>query len=67
MFLDNKLAVFDMDGTIVDTIGFWRNSPKRYLNSIGKEVLKDDEDYFKYYVLRDSVIKMVEKYINEKN
>lgn len=62
MFLDNKLAVFDMDGTIVDTIGFWRNSPKRYLNSVGKEVFKEDEDYFKYYVLRDSVIKMVEKY-----
>ena len=62
MFLENKIAVFDMDGTIVDTVGFWRNSPERYLNSINKEVRAEDKYFFKYYVLRDSIPRMIENY-----
>ena len=62
MFLDNKIAVFDMDGTIVDTVGFWRKSPERYLNSINKSVSKEDKDFFKYYVLRDSIPRMIDHY-----
>ena len=62
MFFDNKIAVFDMDGTIVDTVGFWRKSPERYLNSINKSVSKEDKDFFKYYVLRDSIPRMIEHY-----
>lgn len=62
MNFESKICVFDMDGTIVDTVGFWRSCPERYLKKIGKTIKAGDSEYFKYNVLRDSVSKMVNEY-----
>lgn len=62
MNFESKICVFDMDGTIVDTVGFWRSCPERYLKKLGKTIKTEDRDYFKYNVLRDSITKMVNEY-----
>ena len=38
MNFESKICVFDMDGTIVDTVGFWRRCPERYLTKLGKTI-----------------------------
>lgn len=62
MNFESKICVFDMDGTIVDTVGFWRSCPERYLKKLGKTIKTEDRDYFKYNVLKDSISKMVNEY-----
>ena len=46
MNFESKICVFDMDGTIVDTVGFWRSCPERYLSKLGKTIKAGDREYF---------------------
>ena len=32
-----KAAIFDVDGTILDSVGIWEEAGERYLRAIGKE------------------------------
>ena len=33
--MDKRFAIFDMDGTLIDSMGFWRNLATEYLSSKG--------------------------------
>ena len=33
--MDKKFAIFDMDGTLIDSMGFWKNLATEYLTSKG--------------------------------
>ena len=33
--MDKRFAIFDMDGTLIDSMGFWRNLAFEYLSSKG--------------------------------
>ena len=33
--MDKKACIFDMDGTLVDSMGYWRNLGREYLRSKG--------------------------------
>lgn len=37
--MDKKFAIFDMDGTLVDSMGFWKNLASEYLRSKGVETI----------------------------
>lgn len=40
--MDKKFAIFDMDGTLVDSMGFWKNLAPEYLHSKGVQQIPDD-------------------------
>lgn len=40
--MDKKFAIFDMDGTLIDSMGIWRNLGREYLRSKG--ITEDIED-----------------------
>lgn len=42
--MNKKNIIFDMDGTILDSMGFWTNLGREYLKSIGIEPPKDLEN-----------------------
>ena len=78
---NKKLLIFDMDGTLLDSMGFWQNLGRRYLESKGKApennlekiiesmTLKESASYFKTkYSLEEDVetiIKQVLDFIEE--
>ena len=33
--MDKKYAIFDMDGTLIDSMGFWKNLAAEYLTAKG--------------------------------
>ena len=33
--MDKKFAIFDMDGTLIDSMGFWKNIAAEYLTAKG--------------------------------
>ena len=33
--MDKKFAIFDMDGTLIDSMGFWKNLATEYLTYKG--------------------------------
>ena len=39
--MDKKYAIFDMDGTLVDSMAYWRNLAKEYLNQKGISNIPD--------------------------
>ena len=39
--MDKKYAIFDMDGTLVDSMVYWRNLAKEYLNQKGISNIPD--------------------------
>ena len=79
---NKKLLIFDMDGTLLDSMGFWQNLGRRYLESKGKApennlekiiesmTLKESASYFKTkYSLEEDVetiIKQVLDFIEDK-
>ena len=40
--MDKRYAIFDMDGTLVDSMGFWKNLATEYLQSKGVETIPAD-------------------------
>ena len=79
---NKKLLIFDMDGTLLDSMGFWQNLGRRYLESKGKTpennlekiiesmTLKESASYFKtkYNLEEDveTIIKQVLDFIEDK-
>ena len=40
--MDKKFAIFDMDGTLIDSMSFWKNLASEYLNRKGIEKIPGD-------------------------
>lgn len=40
--MDKPFAIFDMDGTLIDSMGFWKNLAGEYLHSQGLEQVPED-------------------------
>ena len=40
--MDKRFAIFDMDGTLIDSMGFWKNLATEYLNSKGVAEIPED-------------------------
>lgn len=40
--MDKKYTIFDMDGTLVDSMGFWKNLASEYLRSKGVSEIPED-------------------------
>jgi len=40
--MDKKFAIFDMDGTLIDSMVFWKNLAAEYLNSKGVKRIPED-------------------------
>ena len=40
--MDKKYAIFDMDGTLIDSMIFWKNLASEYLSSRGVEQIPED-------------------------
>ena len=40
--MDKRFAIFDMDGTLIDSMPFWKNLASEYLNSKGIEKIPAD-------------------------
>ena len=59
---DSSVCVFDMDGTIVDTLAFWRKAPITYLERKG--ITPDDEDrtFIFTHMMSESLPYLTEKY-----
>ena len=47
--MDKKFAIFDMDGTLVDSMSFWKTLGVEYLKSRG--VSRVPEDVYKRQIL----------------
>ncbi|MGO1469558.1 MAG: HAD family hydrolase [Tissierella sp.] len=57
-----KAAVFDFDGTLVDSMGFWSNLARNYLYSIGIVALNDLEKSLEKLTVSEGILYMKEKY-----
>ncbi len=57
-----KGAIFDLDGTLLDSMGFWDNLGENFLVSQGKEPREDFRE--KYYVLspRETAQMLIDEY-----
>ena len=51
---NKKLLIFDMDGTLLDSMGFWQNLGKRYLESKGKTPENNLEKIIESMTLKES-------------
>ncbi len=40
--MDKPFAIFDMDGTLIDSMGFWKNLASEYLHSKGVQQIPED-------------------------
>ncbi|MGN0905990.1 MAG: HAD family hydrolase [Bullifex sp.] len=59
---ESSVCVFDMDGTIVDTLGFWRNAPLRYLEHKGINPDSEDRTYIFSHMMSQSLPFLNDKY-----
>ena len=57
-----KGAIFDLDGTLLDSMGFWDNVGENFLTAQGKEPREDFRE--KYYVLspRETAEMLIDEY-----
>lgn len=55
-------AIFDMDGTLIDSMGYWKTAPGEYIRSLGKEPEEDLGDRFLTLGLTNIYPEMCEKY-----
>lgn len=62
-----KAAVFDFDGTLADTMGFWNSLARNYLLAIGLKPLADLEKALEKLTVDEGAIYMKEKYKLDKN
>lgn len=54
--------IFDMDGTLLDSIGFWQTVPEKYLASLGIKADKDLAQQIETFSLRESAAFFIEKF-----
>lgn len=57
-----KAAIFDLDGTLIDSMGVWENLADDYLLSIGIEPPKNLRESLKELTLKESILYMREKF-----
>ena len=57
-----RLLIFDMDGTLLDSMEFWQNLGRRYLESKGKSPDDDLEDVIESMTLQESASYFKKKY-----
>lgn len=49
-----KGAIFDLDGTLIDSMFIWDTVPKKYLRSLGKEPKENLSEVFKTFTLEEA-------------
>lgn len=59
---DIKLSIFDMDGTLLDSMPYWENVGRSYLESKGIDVPDDLEETIVAMTLTESAIYMKERF-----
>ena len=57
-----RLLIFDMDGTLLDSMEFWQNLGRKYLESKGKSPEDDLEDIIESMTLQESASYFKKKY-----
>ena len=57
-----RLLIFDMDGTLLDSMEFWQNLGRQYLESKGKSPDDDLEDVIESMTLQESASYFKKKY-----
>lgn len=57
-----KAAVFDVDGTLVDSMGFWNNLAENYLSSIGVKARDDLNKAIEKLTVDEGISYMKERY-----
>ncbi len=60
--MEFKGAIFDMDGTLIDSMGYWKTAPGDYIRSLGKEPREDLGDRFLTLGLANIYPEMREEY-----
>ena len=60
--MEFKGAIFDVDGTLVDSMGYWKTAPGDYIRSLGKEPRADLGDRFLTLGLANIYPQMCEEY-----
>ena len=54
--------IFDMDGTLLDSLGFWQTVPEKYLASLGIKAEEDLYNQIETFSLRESAAFFIEKF-----
>ena len=54
--------IFDMDGTLLDSLGFWQTVPEKYLASLGIKADGDLTKQLEPFSLRESAAFFIEKF-----
>ncbi len=54
--------IFDMDGTLLDSLCFWQTVPEKYLASLGIKADKDLAQQIETFSLRESAAFFIEKF-----
>ena len=57
-----KLIIFDLDGTLVDSMGYWRNLSTDFLKKMGLTLKREDEDYMTTLNLKLSTSFLIDKF-----
>lgn len=54
--------IFDLDGTLLDSLCFWQTVPEKYLNSIGIKAQKDLFRQLESFSLKESALFFIKNY-----
>lgn len=65
--MDRKLLIFDMDGTLLDSMNYWRELGRIYLKLKGKSPEDDLEEKIESMTLQESASYLREKYDLKEN
>ena len=61
--MDKKFAIFDMDGTLVDSMPYWDGIFREYLESVGiREDLREAMDAIRPKMLQESTAYMIDRF-----